>query len=81
VGAWWRCSEVLGGHWCIMVAVQGACGVTDLIRWCTMVEKVYIKHGGSDGKVTVRLWGAANVMEVLKVSRQYGGAHVAPFEG
>jgi len=22
-------------------------------RWCLMVEKVYIKHGGSDGKVKV----------------------------
>jgi len=36
-----------------MVAVQGACDATGLIRWCTRVEKVYIKHGGSDGKVKV----------------------------
>jgi len=47
--------EVLGGRWCIMVAVQGACGITGLIQWCIMVEKVYIKkNGGSNGKVKVR---------------------------
>jgi len=31
--------------------------------------------------VEVSLWGAANVMEVLKVSRQFGGAHVVHFGG
>jgi len=31
--------------------------------------------------VDVSLWGATNVMEVLKVSRRYEGAHVAQCGG